>query len=308
VALAIDWPTGPLRPDIGTSSAIRCRVSSVGRLCGGSAAGAGVTGDSNVGVPDLDQNIDQGDIGLTLRAKTQLDINPSEKLILRGGYEFNQTSYEDFDAFDLQTHRGFAEAEYDFDLLKAGVLANFVHARLEDERYLDYTQISPNISRLIGDKLYLRAAYVRTEKDYKTSDGRDATGDAGRVDVFIFMNGTRQYVSLGSEIGEEDADAGQFDFTSGMAKARYIQRFDLLGRDAKFRLGAEYEQRDYDNVTPLIEARREDRIASADSDLEVELYGPLAMDLGYEYRDRQSNLESADYDEQVGSVELKVSF
>lgn len=271
-------------------------------------AGAGITGDSNVGVPDLDQNTDQGDIALLLRGKTQLDIKPNDRLVLRGGYEFTQTSYQDFDAFDLQTHRGFAEAEYDFDLFKAGVLSNFVHARLDDEGYLDYTQVSPNVSRLFGDQLFLRAAYVRTEKDFKTSDGRDATGDAGRFDAFIFMNGTRQYISLGGELGEEDADADQFDFTSGTAKARYIQRFDLLGREAKFRLGAEYEQRDYDSITPLIDVRREDRIASADSDLEIALHGPLAMDLGYEYRDRQSNLESADYDEHVGSVELKVSF
>ena len=271
-------------------------------------AGAGVTGDSNVGVPDLDQNTGQGDIGLTLRTKAQLDIRPSDKLVLRGGYEFNQTSYQDFDAFDLQTHRGFAEAEYDADLFKVGVLANFVHARLDDEGYLDYTQISPNLSRLFGDRFYLRAAYVHTEKDFKTSDGRDATGDAGRVDAFIFLDGTRQYLTIGGEFGEEDADADQFDFSAGSAKAGYIQRFDVLGRAAKLRFGAEYEQRDYDSVTPLIEARREDRIASADSDLEIELYGPLAMDFGYEYRDHQSNLESADYDEHVGSVALKVSF
>ena len=271
-------------------------------------AGAGVTGDSNVGIPDLDQNTDQGDIGLTLRAKTQLDIRPTDKLVLRGGYEFNQTAYQDFNDFDLQTHRGFAEAEYDFGLLKAGVLANFVHARLDEDGYLDYTQISPNVSRLIGDQLYLRAAYVRTEKDFKTSEGRDATGDAGRLDVFFFLDGTSQYVTLGGEYGEEEADADQFDFTGGSAKAGYIQRFDLLGRDAKLRLGAKYEQRDYEGITPQIDARREDRIASADSDLEIVLLGPLAMDLGYEYRDRQSNLDSADYDEHVGSVELKVSF
>ena len=271
-------------------------------------AGAGISGDSNVGVPDLDQNTDQGDIALLLRGKTQLDLHPTDKLVLRGGYELMQTSYQDFDEFDLQTHRGFAEAEYDFDLVKAGVLANYVHARLDDEGYLDYTQVSPNISRLFGEHLFLRAAYVRTEKDFKTSDGRDSTGDAGRLDAFIFMDGTRQYLTLGGQLGEEDAEADQFDFKTGTAKARYIQRIGLLGRKAKLRVGAEYEQRDYDNITPLIGVRREDRITSADGDLEIPLHGPLAMDLGYEYRDRQSNLDSADYDEHVGSVELKVSF
>lgn len=271
-------------------------------------AGTAMVGDSNVGVPDLDQTTDQGDVALRLRAKTQADFKPVDKLILRGGYEFTQTSYQDFGAFDLQTHRGYAETEYDFDIVKAGVLANFVHARLDTDGYLDYTQVSPNISRLFGKSLFLRAAYVSTTKDFKTDDGRDADGDAGRVDAFVFLDGTRRYVALGGEIGEEDADADAFDLTHASAKARYIQRLNLMGRDAKMRLGAEYEQRDYDNITPMIAEAREDRIVSAESDLEIPLYGPFSLVGEYEYRDRQSNLDSADYDEHVGSVELKVAF
>lgn len=271
-------------------------------------ASAGVAGDSNVGVPDLDQNTDQGDVALLLRGKIQLDGKPTEKLVLRGGYEASQTSYQDFGAFNLTTHRGFAEAEYDFDVVKTGMLANYVHARLSGDGYLDYIQVSPNVSKLFGDKLFLRGAYVRTEKDFKTSDGRDASGDAGRLDAFYFFDGTRQYVTFGSEAGSEDAESDLFDLDHTSAKGAYVQRFGMVGRDAKMRLGAEIEQRNYDAVDPEIEARREDQIVSATGDLEVPLYWSVSMALGYEYRDRSSNLDSADYDEHVGSVELKVAF
>ena len=271
-------------------------------------ASAGLAGDTNVGVPDLDQNTDQGDVALLLRGKIQLDAKPTEKLVLRGGYEASQTSYQDFGAFDLTTHRGFAEAEYDFDVVKAGLLANYVHARLDGDGNLDYTQVSPNVSKLLGDRLFLRAAYVRTEKDFKISDGRDASGDAARVDAFYFFNGTRRYVTVGGEVGSENAESDLFDLDHASAKGAYVQRFGVLGRDAKLRLGAEIEQRDYDAVDPAIEARREDKIVSAKSDLEVPLYGAVSMDFGYQYRDRSSNLDSADYDEHVGSVELKVAF
>jgi hypothetical protein len=271
-------------------------------------AGAGAAGTTNVGAPDLDQNADQGDVALLLRGKIQLDVKPTKQLVLRGGYEASQTSYQDFDAFDLTTHRGFTEAEYDFDVVKAGVLANYVRARLDGGGYLDYTQVSPNVSKLVGDKLFLRGAYVHTEKDFKTSDGRDASGDAGRVDAFYFFDGTRRYVTIGGEAGSEDAESDLFDLDHASAKGAYVQRFGILGRDAKMRLGAEIEQRDYDAVDPVIEARREDMIVSATSYLEVPLYGPVSMDLGYRYRDRSSNLDSADYDEHVGSVELKVAF
>ena len=271
-------------------------------------ASAGIAGDSNVGVPDLDRNSDEGDVALLLRTKIQLDVKPSDKLVLRGGYEVRQTSYQDFGGFDLTTHRSFAEAEYDFDGVKAGVMANLVHARLDGDGYLDYAQISPNLSKLFGDSLFLRAAYMRTEKDFKTADGRDASGDAGRVDAFYFLDGTRQYVTFGGEAGSEDAESDLFDLDHVSAKGGYVQRFNVFGSGAKMKLGAEVEQRDYKAVDPVIADRREDRIVSATSDLEVAIYGPLSMDLGYEYRDRSSNLDSADYDEHVGSVELKVSF
>src|SRR3546814_1129188 len=49
VALAIDWPTSPFSPDIGTNSATRWRVSSVGSSVAvgsgaGVAAGGGAVG------------------------------------------------------------------------------------------------------------------------------------------------------------------------------------------------------------------------------------------------------------------------
>ncbi|WP_370233950.1 MULTISPECIES: surface lipoprotein assembly modifier [Henriciella] len=270
--------------------------------------GVGAVADSNVGIPDLDQNTDNSDVAVELRGRLQMDYKPTKEAVLRAGYEITDTSYQDFGEFDLQTHRGFAEAEYDFKVVKAGVLANYVHARLDDEGYLDYTQIQPNVSRLFGDKVFLRGAYVKTYKDFKTQDGRDAEGDAARVDAFFFLDGNKQYISVGGQYGEEDAELDQFDFQGGTARARYTQRFDVFGKQTVMRFGAEYENRDYQAIDPAIGEERKDEIVSAESDLEFEIAGPLSMDLGYKYRDRQSNLDSADYDEHVGKVGLKVEF
>ncbi|MEM5518180.1 surface lipoprotein assembly modifier [Henriciella sp. AS95] len=270
--------------------------------------GVSAVADSNVGIPDLDQNTDNSDVAVELRGRLQMDIKPTKEAVIRAGYEITDTSYQDFGEFDLQTHRGFAEAEYDFKVVKAGVLANYVHARLDDEGYLDYTQIQPNISRLFGDSVFVRGAYVKSFKDFKTQDGRDAEGDAARVDAFFFLNGNKQYISVGGQYGEEDAELDQFDFKGGSAQARYTQRFDVLGKETTMRFGAEYENRDYQAVDPAIGEERQDEIVSAESDVEVEIAGPVSMDFGYKYRDRQSNLDSADYDEHVGKVGLKVEF
>src|SRR5689334_7447749 len=76
--------------------------------------------NSNVAVPDLDTNTGQGDWAATINLLADATLIPVSKLTLRAGYEFSQTLHQDFDAFDLAIHRGYAEAAYDFDLVTLG--------------------------------------------------------------------------------------------------------------------------------------------------------------------------------------------
>ncbi len=271
-------------------------------------ASAGMTADSNVGVSDLDQNTGEGDIAAIFGAKLNLEAQPAARLVLRANYEFSQTEHQDFNAFDLQTHRGSAEAEYDFKAVKAGVLYNYVHARLGGDGFLDYQQFSPYISRLVGKRLFLRGAYAFTDKNFLSDNARDATGHAGQIDAFIFLDGLSRYVILGGELGGEDALDDQFDANKLGFKARFIQRLGMLGGESKLRAGLKFDRKDFTSITESIGEEREDEVFSADARIETPVYGPVAINLGYEYRDRASNLPSADFDEHVGEIKLVISY
>ena len=271
-------------------------------------AAAGLEYDSNVGVPDLDQNTGSADEALVIELGGKVSVVPLENLTLRAGYTFDATQYETFDEFSLQTHLATLEGEYDFGVLKAGLLVNAAHARLDGDGYLDYTQVSPNVSKLFFDTVFLRAAYLDIEKEFEIANDRDADGQGGQVDAFIFLDGTQRYIILGAKQVEEDAVNNEFDLTEWGLKARYIHRTDILSQPAKLRLGLELEDQDYDAVTQSIGEVRSDEKLRGEARAEFQITEPLVIDIGYAYTDRSSNLPSADYDEHVATARLVARF
>lgn len=263
---------------------------------------------SNVAIQDLDTNTGQGDWAVTINGLVEASGQPVDKLTLRGGYEFSQTLHDEYDAFDLALHRGFAEVAYDFDLVTVGVLGNVAQANLDGDEYLTFTQVSPYMSRQFGDSLFVRVSYAATDKSFEGRPTRDAASDTFAADAYFFLDGTRQYIVVGGKAIEEDANSDELDFSGGSARVRFVQRFDALDREMTFRVGAEYEQRDYENPTTLIGEAREDKRTGVDLSLEAPIVDNVFVEGSYRYGGYQSNLATADYDEHVTSVKLGVNY
>ena len=264
--------------------------------------------NSNVAVSDLDTNTGEGDWAATINALAEATFVPVEKLTFRAGYDFSQSLHQEFDAFDLAIHRGYGEAAYDFDLVTVGVLGNLAQANLDGDEYLTLTQVQPYLSKQFGNSLFLRAAYSATEKEFEGRPQRDATADAVQLDGYVFLDGVQRYVVLGGRATEEDATAAEFDYSSWLARARFVQRFDAFDQNLTFRAGVEYEDRDYDNVTPLIGTPRSDKRTVADAQIDIPLGEQFFSEISYRYGRFESNLASADYDEHVGAVKLGVKY
>lgn len=269
---------------------------------------AGVVADSDVGIADLDQTTSEGDIASLLGLKLDAEVKPTNRLTLRAGYELSDTRYQDFDAFNLQTHRLSGEGEYELGATRVGLLYNYVDAKLAGDRYLTFQQASPYVMHLFGDQFLLRGAYARSDRDFETETGRNSTSDEFLLDGFFLLDGARRYFVVGAKAGETQADDEAFSYDNTGLKARYVHRTEALGRDLRFRLGTEFEQRDYIGITPELDGRRKDEMRGANGGVIVPIVGPLSLDAGYEYRNRSSNLTAADYEEHVGTVQLKLNF
>ena len=264
--------------------------------------------NSNVAVQELDANTGQGDWAATLNARADVSGAPMDKLKLSAGYEFSQTLHDEFDAFDITLHRLYGDASYDFSGVTAGVMVNLAQANLDGDKYLTFTQVSPYVSHQFGDGLFVRVAYAATDKSFDGRPTRDAKSDAISGDAYFFLNGTKQYVAVGGKATKEDANDNTLDYDAGSARVRYLQRFPAFDRELTFRAGVEYEKRDYDAPTPSIGAPRSDKRSGVDFSLEAPINDTLFVEASYRYGDYQSNLASADYNEQVTSVKLGVKF
>lgn len=268
----------------------------------------GAMADSDVGIADLDQSTSEGDIAALVGAKLEATFKPVSRVTLRGGYELNDTRYQDFSEFNLQTHRLSADAELELGATRTGVLYNYVDARLDDEGYLGFQQVSPYVSHLFGDKLMLRGAYARSERDFNIDPQRDSTSDEVQVDAFFLLDGTKRYFSVGAKGGRTEADDETLSYDNAAVKGRYIHTADIMSRDVKLRAGADFERRDYQAPLPVVDEARRDDTFGASTGVIIPLTGPVSLDAGYEFRSRSSNLADADYEEHLGTVQLKVAF
>jgi hypothetical protein len=76
-------------------------------------ASAGYQYDSNVNVAELDTNTGEADGALLLSAGVNAALPLTKNLSFNVGYDYSQTSYREFPAFDVAMHHGLAEFAYD---------------------------------------------------------------------------------------------------------------------------------------------------------------------------------------------------
>jgi hypothetical protein len=132
----------------------------------GFKASAGYQYDSNVNVAELDTNTGEADSALLLNAGVDAALPLTKNLSFNVGYDYSQTSYQEFPAFDVAMHHGLAELAYDIAGFNTGLTFDRFDVRLDGDRFLEIDQVSPSVARLFGETFYLRGAFTRAGKRY----------------------------------------------------------------------------------------------------------------------------------------------
>jgi hypothetical protein len=274
----------------------------------GGTAGLGYEYDSNVAVLDLDTASGESDTALQAEAGISAKWRPAKPFSAMLGYNFNDTRHSEFSAFDLTIHRISADLAYDFGALDVGLLYHDIHARLDDDGFLDIQQVNPYVSYMMNKRLLLRAGYAHSEKDFLSNAERVADNDGLSVDGYWFVDGLNRYVVMGLKVDREDAVDSQFDYRSDRIKLQFSQRFEAWEKPATMKLRTQYDVRDYDNVTESIGERREDKRFRAGVSTELELTEWLEVEGVAELANNQSNLASVNFSEKVYTLNLSASF
>lgn len=271
-------------------------------------ANVGYVNDNNVGIADLDTNSGTADTARTYGAALKATLPVSRRFVSRFGYDYNDTSYQELSEFDVGLHHLFAELTWKPSLLDASINGEAFKATLDGDDYLDLVQVTPSLSRLIGNRVYLRGAYTHATKNYELLVGRNAINDAYRADMYVLIDNMDRYIALGVQSGTEDADDPAFDYRSLRVNMTYGHTFAVASRDLKVKTSLSHEGRRYANEDESIGGFRHDLRLRLRVGAEWQIFEHIGLASHVEYTDIRSNLESAALDKTVYGVALNASF
>lgn len=270
--------------------------------------GIGGEYDTNVSVDEVDLSSGQADYALIADFEINARHSFSEKTKAVVNYDISQSSYSEFSRLDRLTQILGADLSTELGDTSAGISAYYIDSRLDGEAFLQYTRLSPALSRFLSRRWFGRAAYVYSERDIDQRPRRDATTNAGELDLYYFHRGLRSYANIGYRYRDEDAIAPELDFRAHAIKARYIRRFDLFGKQAKAEIALRYEVRDYLSDEPTIgEPRNDDRLRWK-LDFEIPFTSRVSWQAYYSYGDYVSNLPRADFTQTIIGTRLQLAW
>ena len=251
-------------------------------------------------------------------AVIQLSVDYLTKLAPRTtvklGYDFDQSLYFEFDEFNVQGHSGSAKLRYKFgseaESSDVALTYRYTYMTLGGDGFLSNHRISPTFGVYLGKPIYVLFEYIYADKDFidAIDTERDATVHSGGVETYYFIDGSKFMVIAGYRYDDSDADAAEFDYAAHNGKIKIVKRFDVAGTVPKFSLGWEHEARDYSSVTSAPSGAREDDRDKFKAALEVPLGDMFFVVMEYQYRNYESNLETADYSESLAEMRLGAEY
>lgn len=271
-------------------------------------ASAGYQYDSNVNVAEIDANTGEGDTALLMDLGIDGSLRPGKRFSLDFGYAYSGTRYRQFPEFDLAIHHLRGAVGYRIAGFDAGLSVDRFATRLDGDAFLDITRVSPSLSRLFGDRLYLRGAFARAEKSYQEHEERDAVNEAYRADAYLLLDGMQRYFAVALERNSEDALSDTLDYDGIATKLTYGHRLEAgpVGVDveAHFR----FENRDYMALPDADVRPRRDHRRRVGLGIGLPLKEHFEIAGQAEYADNASTMDAAAYDEMVYTLSVGAEF
>lgn len=269
---------------------------------------AGLEQDSNVNIVELDQSSNQSDIAALLGVKVDKKWQANKKLSLSAGYALTAKKYQNYAEYDLVLHQLSADVNYAWEPLTLGASYHFADANVNKNNFLVLQQTSLYASKLINQKIYLRAAVNLQDKKFAAHNERNAKNIGFTGDAFLFFNDGKTFVALGVSNEDENAKLHELDYAAKTVKARLSHHYLLWNKQQKFHLGTRHLTRDYAGVNAEINQERYDSAQVSDAEWEINFTPMFAAAVKLEYSQYNSNLPSAQYSETRTSMTLKARF
>jgi hypothetical protein len=275
---------------------------------------AGAEYDDNVAIDQNDTNRGEGDAAATFEVDAGYKLVDTDTSRVEVGYNFYQSVYRDATDFNYQSHMPSLTAWSKVDGIKFGFSYSYLHSLLDNAFFLDEHIFAPSVSAYLGDNFYVTATYRYLDKNYNRIDNaRDAqTHQPGADAYYYFDKANKGYFSVGGSYASEDTRSAEFDYSGFVGRASVQFPIEAFDRKGHLKLSYAYQKRDYDNDISLLPGN--DGVKRSDNRHTFRAYGDFGLTdnlkvvAEYRFIMRNSNLATADYDENVASLGLRYSF
>jgi tetratricopeptide (TPR) repeat protein len=270
----------------------------------------GLEASDNVAVPELDANSGASDVAGIVEFGGGYRFLDEPGYQAEVSYDFYQSLYEDFDSADLQAHSLGLEGRRSFETVDLDVEWRFDASSRDGDRVVDVHTLGPTLGYSWGPRAYTSLGYRFLDKNFAAGAQaeRDALTHVASIEHFVFLGEGESNVSVGYSYEREAAVSPIFDYHGHAAGARYKSFFRVFGQEFEAELGYRFQLRDYESgLSAGVDPRRDDRHNFVMA-IEKTLAEVATVRMGYEHFHSNSNLESADYSENIFGMSIGAEF
>ncbi|MCK5649492.1 MAG: DUF560 domain-containing protein, partial [Gammaproteobacteria bacterium] len=178
---------------------------------------------------------------------------------------------------------------------------------LGNKKFFGSHILRPSIWYSVNDIWFIDGFYsYENKKFYKNSD-RDADTNGIGFTNYIFVTPDDMFI-VGADLEDEDTDGEEFDYDGYSVYLSYEKTFTFNAKELVVSLGYDYEDNDYNNITPEIGEKRHDKRKDYSFEIEYPLTDLFSTVFYYEHIDSDSNLESSDYTQNVVGLKLEARY
>ncbi len=267
----------------------------------------GMEHDDNLTVVEADRQSDKSDHALTLEAELEYLLGSWQGWSWNSGYDLYQSHYSKFDEFDLTSHGVWIAAERSFDEWDINGQYRYSHSSIDSDKLYSSHSFRPGIGRQWGSQFYTSAFVDYQNRDFE-DDLRDGNLTQVGGDIIWFPDTSSSYgvVSLGWD--HDDTDGDEFIYSGVRLAGAWHFPIRIKNHTLKNSLSINWEDRDYDKITPAIGTKRDDQRKSVKLSSEYKVRRDWILKASYEYVDNESNLDSLNYHQNLFSLSTGINF